>query len=55
MELDNQSVSKIKEYNKENNYLDWKGINEETEKSDFINDYFKDNYKIERIQEGGNP
>lgn len=55
VELDNQSVSKIKEYNKENNYLDWKGINEETEKSDFINDYFKDNYKIERIQEGGNP
>lgn len=55
VELDNQSVSKIKEYNKENNYLDWKGINEETEKSDFINNYFKDNYKIERIQEGGNP
>lgn len=54
--LDNQSVSKIKEYNKNNNnYLDWKGINEETEKSDFINNYFKDNYKIERIQEGGNP
>lgn len=56
VELDNQSVSKIKEYNKKNNnYLDWKGINEETEKSDFINNYFKDNYKIERIQEGGNP
>lgn len=56
VELDNQSVSKIKEYNKNNNnYLDWKGINEETEKSDFINNYFKDNYKIERIQEGGNP
>lgn len=55
VELDNQSVSKIKEYNKENNYLDWKGINEETEKSDFINNYFKDNYKIERIQEGGTP
>lgn len=43
--LDNQSVSKIKEYNKKNNYLDWKGINEETGKSEFI----------ERILEGGNP
>ena len=43
--LDNQSVSKIKEYNKNNNYLDWKGINEETGKSEFI----------ERILEGGNP
>lgn len=55
VELDNQSVSKIKEYNKNNNYLDWKDINEKTEKSAFINDYFKDNYKIESIQEGGNP
>lgn len=45
VELDNQSVSKIKEYNKNNNYLDWKGINEETGKSEFI----------ERILEGGNP
>ena len=54
VELDNQSVSKIKEYNKNNNYLNWTGINEETGKSKFINDYFKDNYKIERIQEGGN-
>lgn len=49
VELDNQSVSKIKEYNKNNNYLNWTGINKETEKSDFI-----DNYKIERIREGGN-
>ncbi len=55
VELDNQSVSKIKEYNKNYNYLDWTGINEKTEKSNFINNYFKDNYKIERIQEGGNP
>ena len=43
--LDNQSVSKIKEYNKNNNYLDWTGINKETGKSKFI----------ERILEGGNP
>lgn len=43
--LDNQSVSKIKEYNKSNNYLDWTGINEKTGKSKFI----------ERILEGGNP
>ena len=45
MILDSQSISKIKEYNKNNNYLDWKGINEETGKSEFI----------ERILEGGNP
>lgn len=46
--LDNQSVSKIKEYNndKNNNYLDWTGINKKTEKSEFIDKY---------IQEGGNP
>ena len=50
VELDNQSVSKIKEYNKNNNYLDWTGINKETGKSDFI-----DKYNIVRIQEGGNP
>lgn len=50
VELDNQSVSKIKEYNKDNNYLNWTDINEETEKSKFIDDY-----KIERFQEGGNP
>lgn len=49
-ELDNQIVSKIKEYNKDNNYLNWTDINEETEKSKFIDDY-----KIERFQEGGNP
>lgn len=48
--LDNQSVSKIKEYNKNNNYLDWTGINKKTEKSEFI-----DKYNIVRIQEGGNP
>lgn len=50
--LDNQSVSKIKEYNndKNNNYLDWTGINKKTEKSEFIN-----KYNIVRIQEGGNP
>lgn len=49
--LDNQSVSKIKEYNndKNNNYLDWTGINKKTEKSEFIDKY------IVRIQEGGNP
>lgn len=47
--LDNQSVSKIKEYNKNNNYLDWTGINKKTEKSEFI-----DKYNIVRIQEGGN-
>lgn len=34
-ELDNQIVSKIKEYNKNNNYLDWRGISE-TGKSEFI-------------------
>lgn len=39
MKLDNQSVSKIKEYNKDKNYLDWKGINEKTGKSDFVRDY----------------
>lgn len=50
VELDNQSVSKIKEYNKNNNYLNWTGINKETGKSDFI-----DKYNIVRIQEGGNP
>lgn len=52
VELDNQSVSKIKEYNKDNNnnYLNWTDINEETEKSKFIDDY-----KIKRFQEGGNP
>lgn len=50
VELDNQSVSKIKEYNKNNNYLNWTGINEETGKSKFI-----DEYNIVRIQEGGNP
>ena len=50
VELDNQSVSKIKEYNKNNNYLNWTGIDEETEKSDFVN-----NYNINRTQEGGNP
>lgn len=49
VELDNQSVSKIKEYNKNKNYLDWKGINEETGKSEFIDEYNA------RIQEGGNP
>lgn len=49
VELDNQSVSKIKEYNKNNNYLNWTGINEETGKSKFI-----DEYNIVRIQEGGN-
>lgn len=51
VELDNQSVSKIKEYNKDenNNYLNWTGINTETGKSKFIDDY-----KIDRIQEGGN-
>lgn len=50
--LDNQSVSKIKEYNndKNNNYLDWTGINKKTEKSEFI-----DKYNIVHIQEGGNP
>lgn len=48
--LDNQSVSKIKEYNKNNNYLDWTGINKKTEKSEFI-----DKYNIVRIQEGGDP
>ena len=48
VELDNQSVSKIKEYNKNNNYLNWTGI--KTGKSDFI-----DKYNIVRIQEGGNP
>ena len=50
--LDNQSVSKIKEYNndKNNNYLDWTGINKKTEKSEFI-----DKYNIVCIQEGGNP
>lgn len=50
--LDNQSVSKIKEYNndKNNNYLDWTDINKKTEKSEFI-----DKYNIVRIQEGGNP
>lgn len=50
--LDNQSVSKIKEYNndKNNNYLDWTVINKKTEKSEFI-----DKYNIVRIQEGGNP
>lgn len=42
MELDNQSVSKIKEYNKDKNYLDWKGINEKTGKSDFVRDYGDD-------------
>ena len=50
VELDNQSVSKIKEDNKNNNYLNWTGINKETGKSDFI-----DKYNIVRIQEGGNP
>lgn len=50
VELDNQSVSKIKEYNKNNNYLDWTGINKETGESEFIN-----KYNIDRIQEGGNP
>lgn len=49
MKLDNQSVSKIKEYNKNKNYLDWKGINEKTEKSEFIDEYNA------RIPEGGNP
>lgn len=41
-ELDNQVVSKIKEYNKKNNYLDWRGISE-TGKSKFIetNDFMK--------------
>lgn len=50
--LDNQSVSKIKEDNKNNNYLDWRGINKDTEKSEFIDKYNR--YFSVRDQEGGN-
>lgn len=36
-ELNTQNVSEIKEYNKNNNYLDWNGINENG-KSDFVDE-----------------
>lgn len=50
-ELDNQIVSKIKEYNKNNNnnYLDWRGISE-TGKSEFI-----ENNNFMRTYGGGTP
>lgn len=46
--LDNKNISEIKEYNKDNNYLNWDSINEKTGESSFIteNDY------IDRV--GGN-
>ena len=46
--LDNKTISEIKEYNKNNNYLDWSGINKNTGLSSFITE----NGYIERV--GGN-
>ena len=48
-ELDNQIVSKIKGYNKNNNYLDWRGISK-TGKSEFI-----ENNNFMRTYGGGTP
>ena len=49
VELDNQIVSKIKGYNKNNNYLDWRGISK-TGKSEFI-----ENNNFMRTYGGGTP
>lgn len=37
--LDNTTISKIKNYNKNNNYLDWDSINKTTGKSSFVTEY----------------
>lgn len=55
VQLDNQNVTDIKNYNKNKNknYLDWSSINKDTEKSEFIDTYNR--YFLVRDQEGDNP
>jgi len=37
--LDNETISDIKKYNRDNSYLDWNSIDDNTGKSSFITDY----------------